>query len=85
LAVGIVPFAGVPFRERLQSFCVCRLNPASSVNTQFRVKSRSGVDSHSSTFSFLSLSTQSPFLATGNLELSQCYLKLLHKVPVQSR
>lgn len=50
--VGMMPFAGVPFRDRPSFLCVCKLKPASWMNKQFYPKSKSRVDSHSSTFSF---------------------------------
>jgi hypothetical protein len=60
------PFCRCACSRATVILCVCRLNPASSVNTQFRVKSKSGMDSHSTTFSFLSSSTRSLFLVAGN-------------------
>ena len=46
---------------------VCRLKPASSKKTQFLLKSKSCIFSHSSILSFLSLITQSVFRAAGNV------------------
>ena len=65
-AVGMVPFAGVPLREHPWFLCVCRLNPASSMNTQFLQKSKLRVAFHSSTFSFRKATTRSEFLAAVN-------------------
>ena len=41
-AVGMMPFAVWPFRERPKCHCVCKVKLASSINTQFRVKPNSG-------------------------------------------
>jgi hypothetical protein len=65
-AVGMVPFAGAPFRERPWLLYVCRLNLASSMNTQFLQKSKQGIAFHSSIFSFRRTTTWSEFLVVVN-------------------
>ena len=75
-AVGMMPFAVWPFRERPKFHCVCKVKLASSINTQFRVKSNSGVFPFFYLL-FRSFITLSLFFADGNF---WCFFRVIPHV-----
>jgi hypothetical protein len=85
-AIGIVPFYRCTCSRATVILCVCRLNAASSVNTQFRVKSKSGMGSHSFDILVSELEYSIVIPCSWQLwSLVSVTYTLLHSVSVQSR